>query len=742
MPRSARSPILQPGDTCWRLEPAQRMAVLVDGAAYFEAFAAAARAARHSLLIVGWDIDSRLRLRRGDAAGATPPLGAFLDGLAAARPELRVHILAWDFAMIYALEREALPVFKLGWQTHPNVAFRLDGEHPLGGSQHQKIVVVDDRLAFVGGLDLTRMRWDTPAHRPDDPRRQDPTGVPYAPFHDVQVMVDGAAAAALGRLARERWRFATGERLAPPPARDGPDPWPADVRPQVKRVRVGIVRTVPAYKTRPEAREVERLYAAGIAAARRHIYIENQYFTSNAVREALAERLREPDGPEVVIVLPCTSSGWLEETAMDTLRARQLGRLRTADAHGRLRVYFPTNEAGPGPGAIQVHAKLMVVDDRLFLAGSANLSNRSMGLDNECNLAVEAGPGDGRVRSAIAGLRDGLLAEHLGSAPTAVAERVRARGSLCGAVEALHGRGRTLHPLDVPAPRWVPELRDDEPLLDPERPVAIDRMMDDILEHAPSDGGRGGLWWRVGLPALLVLGVLAFWRWAPLGQALNAALLVEWAAMVEGSPLAWLWVLLAYVAGSFLLVPITLLIGATAAAFDPLPALGHALAGSLAAAVATYAAGHWLGRGAVRRVTGDRLNRLSRHLARQGLAAVVLVRMLPVAPFTVVNLVAGASHIRFRHFVAGTLLGMTPGILGLTVLVDRVRSALLVPTPANVAVLAAVAVALVGVGLWLTRRLTRQVRRRWAGGGRTSGAAARRRRARVRRTAGHSRRPS
>ena len=90
--------------------------------------------------------------------------------------------------------------------------FCLDGHHPVGASQHQKIVVVDDTVAFVGGFDLSKWRWDTPAHRPRDNRRIDPDGKPYPPFHDIQMAVDGPVARTLGRLARKRWLRASREK--------------------------------------------------------------------------------------------------------------------------------------------------------------------------------------------------------------------------------------------------------------------------------------------------------------------------------------------------------------------------------------------------------------------------------------------------------------------------------------------------------------------------------------------------
>jgi phosphatidylserine/phosphatidylglycerophosphate/cardiolipin synthase-like enzyme len=196
------SRILQPGRNCWRVEHAGRVAFLIDGAAYFAAFRAAAARARRSIFIIGWDIDSRVALLPGQPPDDLPvTLGQFLNELTRNRSGLNIYVLTWDFAMLYALDREILPIYKLGWSTHRRVHFHLDAEHPVGASHHQKIVVVDDAVAFVGGLDLTKCRWDTPEHRADDPRRCNHQGVPYPPFHDIQMLVDGDAARALGELA-------------------------------------------------------------------------------------------------------------------------------------------------------------------------------------------------------------------------------------------------------------------------------------------------------------------------------------------------------------------------------------------------------------------------------------------------------------------------------------------------------------------------------------------------------------
>jgi phosphatidylserine/phosphatidylglycerophosphate/cardiolipin synthase-like enzyme len=157
------------------------VSILIDASTYFAAVRSALKQARRSVFIIGWDLDSRTQLVGSDCEandGWPADLGDFLTRLARERTHLTVHLLAWDYAVLYALEREPFPSLKLGWNTPSRVRFRLDNALPVGASHHQKIVVIDDAVAFSGGLDLTIRRWDTNHHRIDDPRRLDPAGKP------------------------------------------------------------------------------------------------------------------------------------------------------------------------------------------------------------------------------------------------------------------------------------------------------------------------------------------------------------------------------------------------------------------------------------------------------------------------------------------------------------------------------------------------------------------------------------
>ena len=145
--------------------------------------------------------------------------------------------------MLYAIERELFPSLALSSGAPQQIRLCLDSELPVGASQHQKIITVDDALAFSGGLDLTIRRWDTPEHAVDSPQRTDPSGRPYAPFHDVQAMVDGEAARLLAELARDRWARANCSE--PDPIRPQVIHGRAACRPDFAQIDVGIARTQP-----------------------------------------------------------------------------------------------------------------------------------------------------------------------------------------------------------------------------------------------------------------------------------------------------------------------------------------------------------------------------------------------------------------------------------------------------------------------------------------------------------------
>ena len=541
-------------------------------------------------------------------------------------------------------------------------------------------------------------RWDTTAHRADDPRRRDAKGNPFPPVHDVQMMVEGPAAAEVAAVVRARWLCATGRRLRP--VRKVGEPWPPSVAPDLENVQVAVARTVPAYQGEPELREIEALFVDAIRRARRWIYVENQYLTAAHVGEALLERLREPDGPEILVVNPGKCAGWLEESTMGVLRARLLRRIRASDPYDRFRIYYPT-APGLGDARINVHAKLMIVDGRFVHIGSANLNNRSMGLDSECDLAVED-PGDGSLRPAVMRFVARLLAEHLGASSEAVLAMLERTGSPSATVEALRGGERTLEPLDGAVSPWLESVVPEAAVVDPERPIAAAELQEMV---APLGAAAPRQWPLLAAGVFAAL-VVAVWLWTPIRDWLDPHALLRMLVPLAHSTWAPLLVAGMFVAGGLLMVPVTLLIVVTAAAFGPGLGGFYALVGALLSAATGYGLGQLLGRQRVRRLFGSRLSRIGNRLSRHGIAVVTVIRLLPLAPYSIVNVAAGAAQVGLRDFLIGTALGMLPGVFGAALFAEQLLRTVRRPEPANVVLLVVVVTALLLVARWIERSLT------------------------------------
>ena len=260
---------------------------------------------------------------------------------------------------------------------------------------------------------------------------------------------------------------------------------------------------------------------------------------------------------------------------MAVLRSRLLRRLRAADRLGRLHVYYPI--VGDGGVQVRVHSKVCFIDDRLLRVGSANLNNRSMGLDTECDLAIESV--EPSVTRTIAALRNRLLAEHLGVSPETVEREHAAAGSLVRAIENLRGGERTLGLLDGSVSPTLDAMVPEAAIVDPERPLSPDALM---REFAPTAARRRAAPGFVRL-AVVLLGLAVFacaWRWTVMLPPVDYGSLASWSELLTDSPLAPLWIAALFTFGTFILIPITLLIVATGVTFGPALGFFYALWGA------------------------------------------------------------------------------------------------------------------------------------------------------------------
>jgi phosphatidylserine/phosphatidylglycerophosphate/cardiolipin synthase-like enzyme/uncharacterized membrane protein YdjX (TVP38/TMEM64 family) len=610
-------------------------------------------------------------------------LGEFLLALLRKNKQLHIYILLWDFSMIYAFERDWSPVFNhKAWRKHRRLHLIMDGSHPPGASHHQKIVTVDQSVAFVGGFDLSKWRWDTPAHKANDERRIDPDGDPYPPFHDLQFMVSGPVVKDLNELFSNRWEIATGASL-PDERHQLPEDyqWPAEDHLDFCEIPIGISRT---FCNDVIIKETEQMHIDAIRNARHLIYIENQYLSSSVIGNELIKKLKSETGPEIVIILPLKTGGWLEQMTMDVLRDRLLYLLDMADTHGRLRVFYP-EVPNAGDQVLSVHSKLFIVDDTVLKVGSSNLSNRSMSLDSECDLVLAANS-DKDVSSKIQAIRHQLISEHLGIKRGRYAKIEKDTSKMIPAIEKLNNGEYRLAPLnhniDAKKVKEIAKIK----IVDPEQPIAPDQLIDHFIGRVNEKNRNKNIkkfFWI--LSGLLTIALL--WSLTPVGEWLNQERIATWFETIENPVWSHLLYGVVFTILAVIGIPVTILIGGIGILFGPLSGGVLAMGASLSSAVISYLIGYLTGQNFIRTFAGEKINSISKRLARRGIWTMIFLRVVPVAPYAVINMLAGASHIRFRDYFVGTMIGMTPGIIILTAFFGHLVQVLSKSTTENIIIM-------------------------------------------------------
>ncbi len=414
--------ILKRGWNYWRDGQASSTGLLIDARDYYKAIFDAAAHAKQSILMAGWQFNSDVRLLRGkdcDTCDTDTRLLPYLNYLCEKKPDLHVYILAWDFVEFLGLKREWRQSQLFGQSKTKRIKFLYDSRHAIGASHHQKMVVIDGNVAFVGGMDICNERWGDRCHNTYQNERHDSNAPCQEPFHDVQSYHTGPVAKHFVTLFKRSWMRAGGGKLSIPRVISAAA---CAFNPSISLPggRVAICRTQSRTLFPPQrtVTEIRRLYVDAIDAAERLIYIENQYFSSKKVLTALIERMRRKDRPalQIVIVLPQMIKTFTEDLALGYTQARMLRTLKKValQTGHALGVYYSTTK---GKNDVEVpkliHSKLFLIDDRFLSVGSANLANRSMGLDTELNVAWEATEKPTFIE-AVRRIRVDLLSEHVG----------------------------------------------------------------------------------------------------------------------------------------------------------------------------------------------------------------------------------------------------------------------------------------------------------------------------------------
>jgi len=464
---------LREGENYWKHAESGQGAFIADGESYFRAFREALMQAEKYVCILAWDLKGEIELLREESPDddLQTKLVDLLYKLLDRKPDLEIYILLWDYSMVYIAEREWVPFSRFKQDPHPRLHLEMDSEVNAGASQHQKVVAIDGSFAFCGGLDLSTWRWDTHEHLPKDARRKTPDGELYQPYHDIHTAVTGEAARTLDELCRDRWKRATGEAApwSEPLAENSI--WPQSLEPNFKNAEAVFARTYSEYKDYPAITEIEELHLDMIAAAEKYIYIENQYLSSHNIADALIERLKEDDGPEITVILTSNTGGWLEEGTLGLLRCRLLEKLVEADSKKRFGAFYPHVQDDEGnESQVYVHAKALICDDRAVMIGSANLSNRSMKVDSEITMAL----GLEEDSAAAPALLRRLLSVHLAKTEDEINASLEETSSINSTIRELRKDNKyRLRDLDIGCSNPIARKLADSQLLDPDDPIDI-----------------------------------------------------------------------------------------------------------------------------------------------------------------------------------------------------------------------------------------------------------------------------
>jgi phosphatidylserine/phosphatidylglycerophosphate/cardiolipin synthase-like enzyme len=235
---------------------------------------------------------------------------------------------------------------------------------------HEKIVVIDDRIAFVGGIDLTDYMGD----RFDTPRHEARGAVGW---HDALTVLRGPVVGDVAQHFRDRWQDVTGDSLAPPePAAPAGD------------VEVQFVRTVPerVYTVvRGGDFRILESYTRALRSAQELIYLESQFLWSSEIAAILEDKLAHPpsDDFRLVVLLPARPNDGRDDT-----RGQLADLIECDEGAGRLLACSLIALGARGPQQVYVHAKIGIVDDRWLTLGSANLNEHSLFNDTEANVVT------------------------------------------------------------------------------------------------------------------------------------------------------------------------------------------------------------------------------------------------------------------------------------------------------------------------------------------------------------------
>jgi len=664
--------------------------ILIDCEAFYESLHEAICRAKKSIIIVGWDIDRRVRLIRGRKEFESPypsVLGELLAHKARENASMLIYLLRWDSSIMFSFQREIAAQHLWEISTPENVHICADDCIPIGGAHHQKIIIIDNTLAFSGGGDVAAGRWDSQEHKIIEPERHDERGN-YGPFHDVQIMLEGPIVGDLTKIACERWVRAAGYEIKTDQLKPDEQQHISMVdfcTPDFKDVPVAIARTSPAIGDAKRIEEILHMYLDLITSAEEFLYLENQYLTSKDIARQLNQQLRNKRNLRAAIVSSFEPEGMLEGEALWTARIEFERILEVGIKKEQVIMCAPLFHVSRGekPFYKRIHSKVMVIDDQYLCVNSSNITNRSLQLDTECDIVLIADSDSHRM--GIRKIRNALIAEHSGIP----AQRVQK------IIENGHRLRRLLKA--KPYGHWSLAVLKDHRythqklggfmnlIVDPKRPFLPRRLMKRLSSSGMlRNPSRRKLAIFAGsfLVVLIILLVsLSNAQW------FSNTTLISFLEGAREMPASFLVVCSLYLIGGLTFFPMTILSLATTAVFGALRGTIYAMVGALLSAALLFGVGHYLGLSNIRKYFGERIRKATMKLKNKGVFGVAMIRLTPIAPYSLVNLAAGIVSIKFVDFMLGSFMGLLPGLIAKGLVGDSLMQVFIKPNIEGVAYL-------------------------------------------------------
>jgi phosphatidylserine/phosphatidylglycerophosphate/cardiolipin synthase-like enzyme len=343
-----------------------KLDVLIDGSEALPTIAAELARAESYVHLAGWFFSPELQLTREDEPVVVRNL------LASLAERIPVRVLSWKGAPVPLFKPSQRDVRDMvdALARHTRIDAHADGCTGFMHCHHEKAIVIDGKIAFVGGIDLTLDGgdpYDTPTHLARG-------GIGW---HDAAVRLEGPAVVDVAQHFRLRWHGATRERLPRPEVPD-----------DVGDVEAQVVRTLPAGTYRSKRRgdySILEAYTAALRSAEHFVYLENQFLWSPEIVAILAEKLRDPpsDDFRVLVLLPARAND-----GADVSRGQVAALIHAADETYRFLACTVYARAGNLRDPVYIHAKIGIVDDRWLTVGSANLNEHSLFNDTEMNVVT------------------------------------------------------------------------------------------------------------------------------------------------------------------------------------------------------------------------------------------------------------------------------------------------------------------------------------------------------------------